>query len=51
MFFKKLFNTYLSNNYGNTSLTLMVTTDNGTYNNAGQVTQGNDKRHTSKGIG
>ena len=32
----------LSNNYGNASLTIMVTTDNASYNNAGQVTQGND---------
>jgi len=32
----------LSNNYGNSSLTIMVTTDNASYDNAGQVAQGND---------
>ena len=32
----------LSNNYGNSTLTIMVTTNNSDYNNAGQATQGND---------
>ena len=32
----------LSNNYGNATLTIMVTTNNSDYNNAGMATQGND---------